>query len=255
MPEIAEVKIMAEYINQVCNNLAFSKIRKSKVTKVETDLKIPFDIFRLVAESRGKELKLTLKSIHTEDVKTLICIMGMSGNWVLTEIGKQPKHSHLMFETTTHCLSFVDVRRFGKWWWGDWSQNRGPDPLMEWDSFVNNLHTNSNKKIFEKPIYQLMLDQKYFNGCGNYLRSEILYRSDINPFMSAKKAINDENFLQNCKTIIEDAYIIGGGQLKDWVNQLNPDKETFNKWLKCYGKLESIKDGGRTFWYDSKWKK
>ena len=32
-----------------------------------------------------------------------------------------------------------------------------------------------------------MLNQKYFNGIGNYLRAEILYRAGISPFTSAKR--------------------------------------------------------------------
>ena len=29
---------------------------------------------------------------------------------------------------------------------------------------------------FKKPICEVLLDQKHFNGIGNYLRAEILYR-------------------------------------------------------------------------------
>lgn len=31
-------------------------------------------------------------------------------------------------------------------------------------------------KAFDRPICEALLNQKYFNGIGNYLRAEILYR-------------------------------------------------------------------------------
>jgi len=30
--------------------------------------------------------------------------------------------------------------------------------------------------IFNKPICEVLLNQKYFNGIGNYLRAEVLHR-------------------------------------------------------------------------------
>ena len=62
MPELAEVKIMAEYINSVSEGQIYTNIRKSAETKVKTQMEDPFDgmPFTVEAESRGKELMLTL---------------------------------------------------------------------------------------------------------------------------------------------------------------------------------------------------
>ncbi len=38
---------------------------------------------------------------------------------------------------------------------------------------------NLDKTVFNKPICEVMLDQKFFNGIGNYLRAEILYRCGV----------------------------------------------------------------------------
>lgn len=35
---------------------------------------------------------------------------------------------------------------------------------------------NLDDKAFDKPICEALLNQKFFNGIGNYLRAEILYR-------------------------------------------------------------------------------
>jgi endonuclease VIII-like 1 len=249
MPELAEVKIMSEYINYVSDKRTFNKVKKSPQNK-NPELIIGGE-FKIKAHNRGKELILQINN------KKLLCNMGMSGNWVFVKTGEEPKHSHLMFDTTDgYTLALVDFRRFSRWKWVEgWSDNRGPCVLTEWDDFVTNLKNNSHKKIFDKSIYELMLDQKYFNGLGNYLRAEILDRSNQNPFVSSRESINNQLMLELCRDIVMEAYQLGGGQLLQWTNPYFDDKVTFRGWLQCYGKKEKIVDSkGRTFWFDEKYK-
>lgn len=42
--------------------------------------------------------------------------------------------------------------------------------------FRENVLFNLSDKAFDRPICEALLNQKYFNGIGNYLRAEILYR-------------------------------------------------------------------------------
>lgn len=42
--------------------------------------------------------------------------------------------------------------------------------------FRKNVLSNLPDKVFDRPICEALLNQKYFNGIGNYLRAEILYR-------------------------------------------------------------------------------
>ena len=249
MPELAEVKIMSEYINYVSKDKKFKKIRKSPENK-NPEIEYGGE-FVIKARNRGKELILDINE------KQLLCNMGMSGNWIFVKTNQEPKHSHLMFDTTDgYTLALVDFRRFSRWKWVEgWSDNRGPCMLTEWDSFVSNLESNSHKKIFDKPIYNLILDQKYFNGMGNYLRAEILYKAKQNPFVPAREAIQNKEMLKLCKEVVMEAYQLGGGQLSQWTNPYFDDKITFRGWLQCYGKKEKIVDAnGRTFWYDNSFK-
>ena len=41
---------------------------------------------------------------------------------------------------------------------------------------------NLADKAFDRPICEALLDQRFFNGIGNYLRAEILYRSVGRPW-------------------------------------------------------------------------
>ena len=77
-----------------------------------------------------------------------------------------------------------DKLRFSKWKFTDgFSKNRSPDPVKEYDEFVDNIKKGFSKKsslkTFQSPISEVLLNQKYFNGIGNYLRAEILLRANI----------------------------------------------------------------------------
>ncbi|XP_038178929.1 endonuclease 8-like 1 isoform X4 [Arvicola amphibius] len=48
---------------------------------------------------------------------------------------------------------------------------------------------NLSDKAFDRPICEALLDQRFFNGIGNYLRAEILYRLKIPPFEKARTVL------------------------------------------------------------------
>lgn len=259
MPELAELRLTADYINTSAKGLKFVNIIKNPSHKGK-DIYIRFSHFTITAESRGKELMLTLMDRDSHEIVKLLMTMGMSGHFQLHNTENTHKHAHLSFISTDGVsLSFVDVRRFGKWKISnDWSPNRGPDPINEFAKFKENVLSNLDKAAFDHPIHLVLMNQQYFNGIGNYLRSEVLYRlPHINPWDSARSVINgDHKILTLCSEIPKVAYILGGGQLKDWKNPNGVDASDFYRFMKCYGNpiMSKIKDkNGRTFWYDSKW--
>lgn len=260
MPELAEVKLMTEFFNSKAESKRFRAVHKSPESKVSTDLSLtPTDVegFTVSAKSRGKESIVYLTGVKSGEVKKLKVTFGMSGHWrSASHATKIPDHSHLMFEAFDGgIMCLVDVRRFAKWSWvEDWSQNRGPDPVFEHDEFVKNLVSNRHKKVFKKPICEMLMDQKYFNGIGNYLRAEILYRAKMDPWKSAYDAIKDGKMLALCRMVPLEAYKIGGGSIKDWKNPYGDQKITMDQWMQCYGKKKSTIDKtGRTLWYSDEY--
>ena len=155
-------------------------------------------------------------------------------------------------------LSFVDVRRFCKWKQGVWwNKDRGPDPTKEFEAFKDHVYSNIDRAAFNKPIYETLMDQKFFNGIGNYLRAEILYRvQNLNPNISGKTAIEAcPEILDLCRDIPMLAYAKGGGSIKDWDNPFGAEAIQ-EKFMICYGnKGMAYKQdrNGRRFWYDPKW--
>lgn len=258
MPELAELKLTADYINKNSGDTKFVSVQKNPQHKGD-ELNIPFKKFRIRAESRGKELVVAILDRYSDQIIPIRMTMGMSGHFKMTNTGNEPKHAHLIFYTDDGVsLSFVDVRRFGKWKQGVWwSDNRGPDPTTEFETFKEHVYTNISRAAFNKPIYETLMDQKYFNGIGNYLRAEILYRlPSLNPNTSGRDAIQSHpEILDLCKDIPMLAFAKGGGSIKDWQNPFGAEAIQ-EKFMLCYGNKEMAHKqdrNGRRFWYDPRW--
>lgn len=58
--------------------------------------------------------------------------------------------------------------------------------MTEHAKFCKNVLANLSKKPFDAEICEVLLEQKYFNGIGNYLRAEVMYRAGISPFVVAR---------------------------------------------------------------------
>lgn len=256
MPEIAEVRIMSDFINKNSKDKKFTKIFNIEKGNISTEY---LDSeFTISSECNGKELILNLQFEY--DVVPIYIFMGMSGNWkyVPTIEWNETKFSRLRLDDE----SGNSLLLYGGYMGPKYNINkpfsgvkRGPDPTKDFDNFKKNILDNLSKKDFDKPIYEVLLNQKYFNGIGNYLRSTIMYYLDENPFTTARELITKRpDILDLCREIPLKAYQLNGGQLRDWNNPFNLDSENFLQWV-YYQKGSSIKDSNkRTFWFHPKWK-
>lgn len=186
MPEGPELCMSSRFVNYVCSGRQFTgKVVKSSVSKC-IDVDFISDAYTISSQSRGKELALTLQcTLDPLNTLRLLFRFGMSGKFVFGSPDEIPKHAHLNFftrpspgELAGSVLSFVDVRRFGSWHVTPvgWGENRGPDPMFDYEAFRSNIIDNLDDSAFNRPICETLLNQKYFNGIGNYLRAEILFR-------------------------------------------------------------------------------
>jgi len=256
MPELAELKIMSDYINQNVKEKTFNK--SFHVLKGNNPEQFQlFNEFKVDAESFGKEL--IIRFYNGSEIHKISVFMGMSGNWkwVPTEKWNDTKYIRMRLDSLDgYSLLLYGSYMGPKYRLGGFTGvKRGPDPTKEFTDFYNNIINNLDKKVFDKPICEAILDQRYFNGVGNYIRSTILFYLDVNPFESARKVItNNPEILDLCKDIPLKAYELNGGQLRDWSNPFSGDDLEFKKWV-FYQKGLKVKDKtGRTFWYNEKWK-
>lgn len=261
MPELAEVRLTAEYVDRLAEGKIFSGVWKNPAHKGKGfEIEHPFTI---KAESRGKEMILLLDSIQKYELQQqhkasiLKMTMGMSGHFRWSEVGSRPKHTHLSFLSNEGEMCFVDVRRFGRWSFESWNPDRGPDPTQDFEGFRSHIMSNLGCKAFEKPIHEVLMNQKFFNGIGNYLRAEILFRIDCDPFLPAKQVITQyPEILDLCRDLPNIAYSLGGGRIKDWKNPDGKVPSNWDEFMLCYGNksMSKITDSNnRTFWFNSKW--
>lgn len=256
MPELPEVRIMSDYINRNSKGREFSKLYYVERGNNPVDSKL-IENFNVESTTNGKEL--LLRVYHDVADFQFSVFMGMSGNWkfIHTNEWKNTKFVRMRIDSIDGDSLLLYGGYMGpKYKLGGFTGvKRGPDPTKDFQLFKDNILNNIHKRIFDKPICEVLLNQEYFNGIGNYLRSTILYYLDANPFESARNIIlKYPNILQLCKDIPNKSYQLNGGQLKDWKNPFDTDYDQFIDWV-FYQKGLSCKDGtGRTFWYHEKWK-
>jgi len=185
----------------------------------------------------------------------------MTGNWKIAnsvELVEKHAHFNILLEDGK-VLSMVDPRRFARWKiQSEFSSNRSPDPTeIIYKKFISD---HKGCKNFDKPVYEIMMDQRYFNGVGNYLRAEVLYRLGINPFQSLNQVLEktEEKFVEMCKLVPLEAYNVGGGEFQSFKNPNSTQDMNRGDWMQCYGKKDMLKildSKNRNFWFDPKWKK
>lgn len=152
MPEGPELHLASLYVNKMCDGMVFGgTVIKSEVSKCP-EVAFTCDSYRITATSRGKEVKLTLTPMKSDDDGNrrskggqadqhmdIVFRFGMSGYFRFTSEEEVPKHAHLRFytkEKPRRVLSFVDTRRFGSWQPnGTWQPDRGPCIMFEYKSF------------------------------------------------------------------------------------------------------------------------
>lgn len=267
MPEIAEVRLMSDFINR-SNRFLCTKITKNRLHKGE---EVSLDDIglkkaKIIAKSRGKELMIKFidpktRKPHREGLKFHL---GMSGNFSYDKEDNLPPHSHLRFHLTNgYVISYVDPRRFGGWQWkDDWNILRGPDLFDEPKAFrerIESLLKKAPAKYRNTPTHIMMMNQHFFNGIGNYLRAEILYRMDVNPFQPIGDLLEKDmdRFIKTITEVCNLAYAKGGGRISTWKNP-NAYKASMQNFFQCYkrpGMSSKVDKTGRTFWYDPKWDK
>ncbi|XP_051053495.1 endonuclease 8-like 1 isoform X1 [Phodopus roborovskii] len=286
MPEGPELHLASHFVNETCKGLVFGGcVEKSSVSR---NPEVPFEssAYHISALARGKELRLTLSPLPgaqpPQKPLSLVFRFGMTGSFQLAPADALPLHAHLRFYTAPPAprlaLCFVDIRRFGHWDpGGEWQPGRGPCVLLEYERFRDNVLRNLSDKAFDRPICEALLDQRFFNGIGNYLRAEILYRSagrllKMPPFEKArtvleslqqcrpnpeltlsqkiKAKLQNPDLLELCHLVPKEVVQLGGKGYGP--ERGEEDFAAFRAWLRCYGMpgMSSLRDRhGRTIWF------
>ena len=278
MPEGPELHLASRLINSVCSNRIFTgKVVKSEVSTKNPDIPWNEDSYIISSIARGKEVIVNLTTISEKTSKkqksrsvNILFRFGMSGKFSFDPVDEMKKHAHLNFFTKQEgmVLSFVDYRRFGRWeLTSDWGKERGPCLITEYELFRKNVLGNLKDKAFNRPICEAMLNQKFFNGIGNYLRAEILFRCKIPPFSCARTVLENlvtkkedhikvkqeiPDILELCHLLPLEVVNLSGNTGFEVDPAEAKDASEFSNWLQCYynPSMKNLVDhNSRTIWF------
>ena len=151
----------------------------------------------------------------------------MTGGWS----NELVKHCHFRVFDCNNEMFFRDVRKFGNMkiiTQSQFNEKHNPNYDLLNKSYNLKIHLNylETKIKAKKSICSIIMDQKYFPGVGNYIKSESLYASKIHPEEKWGNLNEDMriNLIRNIQRVMNDSYKSGGAELKDFKNPFNPSK-------------------------------
>ena len=191
MPEGPEAKFMTYQLNKLFSNSKLSSIiftsgRYTRHPKPKNYNKfinnLPSTISNI--QSKGKFIYFTL-----DNNWFIFVTLGMSGHFILDNI----KHSNIKFITNKGNFFINDIRNFATINFSNSYSHLQkklnslvPDPLsnkISCKKLFTKLKSIKNQNTF---ISNLLLNQKFISGIGNYIRAESLFLSKLSPFRKIK---------------------------------------------------------------------
>lgn len=268
MPEQAEIRIISDFFNKEIAFRDVIKVEKSPLSKNKCDLSILENKqWKITARHRGKEMILDFSNnIESHHLKINFSKIGSLEYYDINEeiedIESFDKRAVLRFYTDDKLYFISDFTRYTLWRWSnEWDTRRSPDIVTEHNKWRDHLFEHRKIKYFKRPIFEIFTDQRFFNGIGNFSRSEILARMRFSPFTNFNEILENDilrnEFFNISREVLDDIARLGGMQFKYWTNPFKVSKRGFNKWVRCYNKMPKsffTKDSkGKVFWFMKEW--
>ena len=264
MPEGPEVACLTEELNKNLKNKVLNDFEFIGGRYVKHSLPEYFEEFKdcLPLKISKVEYKGKLIIFHFENGWYMFNTLGMSGCWTYDKL----KHSHVRLQYDDEKeIFFTDVRRFGTVIFTN-DENEYNKKLksiangflgkyiISLEEFQKNV-----KKHNKKNIAKGLMDQKSIcSGVGNYLLSELVFDTGINPFLNFSDLEESDitTLYESCNRLINDSYNNGGTSIRNYTDMNGEDGDNYYN-LKVYGQEEDP-DGyeikkvkgphGRTLW-------
>ena len=227
MPEIAEVRVVANTLKQQILNKKIEKVKVLYNGIIEGN---PNDFIKQIEGKNIKDITTYGKWIMFNlDNITLLSHLRMEGKYYYVPTEQEiDKHTHIIFTLENGMdLRYHDVRKFGKMIIEDTTkvfENKHisklgyePDDDKLTPEYLLNKFKGKNE-----PKKNPLLDQTIINGLGNIYANEVLFKSKINPLKKALDITNDEakKIINASKEITLKAYELGGTTIKSYTSSL-----------------------------------
>lgn len=171
--------------------------------------------------------------------------LGMSGGWT-HKPGSY--HQRVCFEfEDAGPIFFIDMRNFGTLKFVNSKKeltkklnSLGPDVLTE---DVSDLLLRSKvKNRYNKTLAEILMDQSFVAGVGNYIKAEALYLAKLSPHRKGGSLSDEEIFRLNraIHSVVRESYSSGGSTFKTYAD-FNGDTGKFTDRFMVYGREEDPK--------------
>lgn len=268
MPEGPEVKIVGEWLSR---RLVGQALGRAEILSGRYQRHGPFaqswnpDAPVLSVRSKGKLIAIEVDSAgDPTSANHLLCTLGMTGGWSRAA----SKHSRVLFRIGGCPLYFEDIRNFGTLkactlqdYTRRWS-SLGLDPLADAGGLsAADFHAQISRAYRRRNwrLAELLLDQRYICGVGNYARAEILYAAGLSPWrnLDSITEIDTERLRLAVNEVMWASYRAGGASLATWYS---PDgaRGTFQDQMCVYNRSQcpagtvvasELDYGGRRMWW------
>lgn len=168
--------------------------------------------------------------------------LGMSGGWI-NKPGSYHQRACLEF-VDADPIFFIDIRNFGTLKFVNSPseltkklQSLGPDVLTTDVSF--NLARSKIKNRYKKTLAEILMDQSFMAGVGNYIKAEALYLAKLSPHRKGGSLTDEEIDALNkaIHSVVRESYKSGGSTFKTYAD-FNGDVGTFTSRFMVYGLSE-----------------
>ena len=266
MPEIAEVRVVANTLKKQIINKKIKKINILYSKMIETNL---------------EEFKNNIINNKIKDIKTY-------GKWLIFDLGEysilshlrmegkyyyEPstseieKHTHIIFALDNGMdLRYNDTRKFGRMSLVKTKDVYNQECILKLgfepdDNKLNEEYLIDKFKNIKKPIKDALLDQSIINGLGNIYANEVLFESMINPLKSSNTLTKEEckKIIDSSKRIIKESYKMGGCTIRSYTSSLGVEGHFQEKLkvhmregmpcYKCNNLIKKIKVNGRSTYF------
>lgn len=218
MPELPEVETirsqLSHYLPLKILSVITSKGLKQNILHTKLDLKGK-SIIQI--NRKGKMLDFILS-----DGSHLLSHLGMTGTWLIGEVVKFTKHTHLKLKGPKYMLVYDDPRRFGHMYYYTATEAAEKlaslgmdlaDPALDLP-YVTQAITRFPNRMLKVHL----LDQKLFAGSGNYIASEICARARILPTRLCKDIKKSElpKILKAIRLVLDGSLSSGGTTFQNY---------------------------------------
>ena len=239
MPEGPEAKIASSYLNSY-----FKGKNKIQFKLITNYYKLKYkDVFENLNKNIGNSFEsFTVGKnifINLNNKTKFNFHLGMTGGWSKQNI----KHCHFEISNNNKSLFFIDVRKFAKMRiitedLFNSKFNQHHDLLNKKYNLAKHQRFLDEKLKTKRSVCSILMDQKYFPGVGNYIKSEALFLSELHPEEKWSNLSPNQvkKLILNTRDIMNKSFESGGAELKDFKNPNYKSKFTLN----IYGRKKTL---------------